>query len=173
MARYSRRRFRYSKKNKWSIEQRPGFIAGNGWTTTSDTYLDRQALIPIVQSTNQEGVRKAKNISVSVAAPSLGGTNNNNYPFYWALIYAPEGVTPSELSSSGQLYQPSQYVISSGIITSEQGKMRLSTRLAKNLNQGDGIYLLLGTNSAFINSGSTQQPSYRFNYLVRYAICYN
>lgn len=170
MARYSRRRYRYIKKNKWSIEQKPGFIAGNGWATTQDTYLNRQALIPIVQATTQEGVRKAKNISVSIATPANGVGNAS---FYWALLYSPEGNTPNELSSTGQLYQPSQYVISSGIVSGEQGKLRISSRLARNLNQGDSIYLLIGTNSNFISPSADPASNYRFNYLVRYAICYN
>lgn len=172
MARYYRKRRFYRKKNKWSIEQRPGFILGNGWTTTQDTYLNRQALIPIVQSTTQEGVRKAKNISISIAPPSF----NSNYSYYWALIYLPEGQTANELSSSNQLYTPSQFVINSGIVTIEQGKMRITSRLARNLNQGDSIYLLLGTNSQFLPASDALNPtqaSYRFNYLVRYAICYN
>lgn len=173
MARYRKRRF-YRKKNKWSIEQRPGFIAGNGWTTTSDTYLNRQALIPIVNSTTQEGVRKAKNLSISIATPADISSVPSNGSFYWALVYLPEGQTASELSSTGQLYQPSQFVISSGIVSAEQGKMRISSRLARNLNQGDSIYLLLGTNSNFIYSNTTSTPeTRRFNYLVRYAICYN
>lgn len=171
MARYYRKRRFYRKKNKWSIEQRPGFIQGNGWVTAQDQYLNRQALIPIVQSTQQEGVRKAKNLSISVATPSPNNQANVNYTFYWALIYLPEGQTPGELASTGQLYTPSQFVISSGIVTSEQGKMRITSRLARNLNQGDSIYLLIGTNSTFLQNST--DASYRFNYLVRYAICYN
>ena len=170
MARYRRRRY-YRKKNKWSIEQRPGFILGGGWATVSDTYLNRQALIPVVTATQQEGVRKAKNISISLATPSTENTLNKNSSFYWALLYQPEGITPGDLSSQGQLYQPSQYVISSGIVTSTQGKMRISSRLARNLNQGDSIYLLIGTNNLSLPSEPNQNQ--RFNYLVRYAICYN
>lgn len=172
MARYPRRRTtRIYKKNKWSVEQRPGFIQGAGWSTTSDPYLNRQALIPIVQQTTQEGVRKAKNLSISIATPTTEDTLNLNSPFYWALIYLPEGQTPNELASSGQLYTPSQFVINSGIVTSTQGKMRISSRLARNLNQGDSIYLLLGTNNASLPTN--QNANNRFTYLVRYAICYN
>lgn len=171
MARYYRRKRYYRKKNKWSIEQRPGFIRGAGWSTTADEFLNRQALIPIVQSTQQEGVRKAKNLSISIATPTTEDTLNSNAPFYWALIYLPEGQTPNELSSSGQLYTPSQFVIGSGIVTATQGKMRISSRLARNLNQGDSIYLLLGTNQASLPTNQNN-PS-RFTYLVRYAICYN
>lgn len=163
MARYTRTRKYYRKKNKWSIEQRPGFVAGNGWSTAQDTFLNKQALIPIVQATQQEGVRKAKNFSISMTSP---GTSN--MPIYWALIYLPEGMPPQELKSTDQLYQPSQYVINSGIITSIEGKMRISSRLARNLNQGDSIYLVIGTNSDLLPPNLN-----RFNYLVRYAICYN
>ena len=117
MARYRRRRF-YRKKNKWSIEQKPGFIVGNGWSTTQDAYLNRQALIPIVAATQQEGVRKAKNITISIATPTTEDTLDKNYPFYWCLIYLPEGTTANEMKSTDQLYTPSQYVITSGIVTS-------------------------------------------------------
>lgn len=173
MARYyKRRRYIIKKKNKWSIEQKPGFIAGNGWSNTADTYLNRQALIPIVQSTQQEGVRKAKNISVTLTTPSnTASTTDWNYPYYWALIYLPEGMTANELSSTSQLYQPSQYVINSGIVANQQGKIRISSYLARNLNQGDSIYLIIGTNSSFLPTGTNEAS--RFNYLVRYAICYN
>ena len=165
MARFYRKRRFYRKKNKWSIEQRPGFVTGAGWSTTADGYLNRQALIPIVASTQQEGVRKAKNMTISLATGS--NTGNSNYPYYYALIYLPEGQTANELQSQGQLYTPSQFIISSGIVTSEQGKMRITSRLARNLNQGDAIYLLLGTNNNNLGSNS------RFDYLVQYAICYN
>lgn len=174
MARYYRRRRTYRKKNKWSIEQRPGFIAGNGWTTTTDSYLNRQALIPIVSATTQEGVRKAKNISISLATPAGPSTNQyqtQNWSFYWALVYLPEGSVANELKSTDQLYTPSQFVINSGIVNAEQGKMRISSRLARNLNQGDSIYLLIGTNSSAV--GTSDNATNRFNYLVRYAICYN
>ena len=165
MARYYRKRIYKRKRSKWSIEQRPGFILGSGWSSTQDAYLNRQAFVPIVSSTSQEGVRKVKNITVSLA---VGGTNSADTPsYYYALIYLPEGTVYTELSSQGQLYTPSQYVISSGIITPEQGKMRIRTRLARNLNQGDSVYLIIGTNSNSISSAS------RFNYLVQYAICYN
>lgn len=172
MARYPRRRIiKTYKKNKWSVEQIPGFIQGAGWSSTSDEYLNRQALIPIVKQTTQEGVRKAKNLSISIATPVLSNVDYVNAPFYWALIYLPEGQTPNELSSTGQLYTPSQFVINSGIVTSTQGKMRIASRLARNLNQGDSIYLLLGTNVASLPTN--QNANNRFTYLVRYAICYN
>lgn len=172
MARYTKYRRYYRKKNKWSIEQRPGYISPGGWATTTDAFLNRQALIPIVQSTTQEGVRKAKNLSISIATPATDNPNNAlNNQYYWALIYNPEGTTPNELASTGQLYQPSQYVISSGIVTAEQGKIRISSRLARNLNQGDSIYLLIGTNSNYLST--SDEVSTRFYYLVRYAICYN
>lgn len=171
MARYYRRRRFYRKKNKWSIEQRSGFIAGGGWSTATDAYLNRQALIPVVAATDQEGVRKAKNISISLSTPTTTTTYDANYPFYWALVYLPEGVAAQELSSTGQLYPSSQYVMNSGIVSSVQGKMRIWSRLARNLNQGDSIYLLLGTSQAYLTDDTNFRN--RFNYLIRYAICYN
>lgn len=179
MARYRRRRF-YRKKNKWSIEQRPSFIAGNGWSTASDEFLNRQALIPIVSATTQEGVRKVKNFTISITTPlftatgvSTGTVNQYNNVFYYALIYLPEGVTANELSSTGDLYQPSQNVMKAGIVNSQNGKIRVFSRLARNLNAGDSIYLLIGTNQNMLSTLVTGDNRQRFNVLTQYAICYN
>lgn len=179
MARYRKRRF-YRKKNKWSIEQRPGFIAGNGWATTSDQFINRQALIPIVSATTQEGVRKVKNFTISITTPlytatgvSEGTVNQYNNVFYYALIYLPEGITANELSSTGDLYRPSQNVMKAGIVNSQNGKIRVFSRLARNLNAGDSIYLLIGTNANMLGTIPTDDSRRRFNVLTQYAICYN
>ena len=173
MARYYRKRRRTYKKNKWNIEQRASNSIANAWQTIASAgSFNKQILVPVVPATATEGVRKVKNISISAAMQYGGpsGTNTSAYgPIYWALIYAPEGVTINELKTDGELYQPSNYVINSGIIDNQNtAKYRISSRLARNLKANDRIYLLMGTN---IPTNGTDLPG--ISWLVRYAICFN
>ena len=167
MARYYRRKRIYRKKNKWNIEQRASTSASNAWRqiTTAGSF-SQQILVPIVPAIQQEGVRKVKNISISMAM-----VNSGNYygPIYWALIYAPEGTVINELKYDDELYQPSNFVINSGIISNQnENKYRISSRLARNLNANDRIYLLMGTRPTQIGG---DLPT--INWLVRYAVCFN
>ena len=120
MARYYRRRRIYRKKNKWNIEQKPSQTASSAWVTSSNTdSFKYQVLIPVVPAISQEGVRKVKNISISAAMSNKGSTTGTTGPIYWALIYAPEGTIINELHYQGDLYQPSNFVINSGIIDND------------------------------------------------------
>lgn len=168
MARYYRKRRTYRKKNKWNIEQRASSTSANAWQTISTANsFTRQVLVPIVPAISQEGVRKVKNISVSMAIQD-DNSNASDNSIYWALIYAPEGTIINELKKDGELYQPSNFVINSGIFDSQNtSKYRISSRLARNLNANDRIYLLLGQDAT-----SSDGPS-RIAWLVRYAVCFN
>lgn len=178
MARYYRKRRYYRKKNKWDIEQRASNTAQNAWQNiTAEGYFNRQVLVPIVPAITQEGVRKVKNISISMAV-SYGGNPDDNPvgrfrgPIYWALVYAPEGVPVNDLGNNGELYQPSNYVINSGIIDNDNtNKYRISSRLARNLRANDRIYLILGTDIRTGTSSTYYPPA--INWLVRYAVCFN
>ena len=173
MARYYRKK-RYYKKHKWNIEQRASNSVASAWTTINNQgSFNRQILVPVVPAISQEGVRKVKNISISAAIAYQGttgstSTNPSYGPIYWALIYAPEGTTINELKFNDELYQPSNFVINSGIIDNTNNtKYRISSRLARNLKANDRIYLLMGTN---VSSG--EQPA-GINWLIRYAVCFN
>lgn len=170
MARYYRRRRIYRKKNKWNIEQKPSLTASSAWQTIStEGSFRNQVLVPIVPAISQEGVRKVKNISISAAIVDSGSSTGTSGPIYWALIYAPEGTVINELRWADELYQPSNFVINSGILdNSNTSKYRITSRLARNLNANDRIYLLLGTNTS---TGNYPLPS--INWLTRYAVCFN
>lgn len=180
MARYYRKRRFYRKKNKWDIEQRASTTYQNAWQSISGIgYFNRQVLVPIVPAITQEGVRKVKNLSISMAISSPGGNGTNNPdeqvrtygPIYWALVYAPEGTPVNDLQMDGELYQPSNFVINSGIIdNTNTNKYRISSRLARNLRANDRIYLILGTN---LNTSAEYAATPSINWLVRYAVCFN
>lgn len=161
----SRRRFR--RKNKYNLEQNPGRIPNSSWQTgILEEQFESNLFTEVVPATNIEGVRKVKNLSVMISSIKPSDTVAENASIYWALVYVPEGLAPNFLHDVGDLYQPSQWVLNTGIINTGQTKTRVYTPLSKNLNKGDRIFLVLG-------SESPQAYLPTISYLVRYAICFN
>lgn len=154
MARYYKRKFNY-RKRKYNIENRP--LQFETPIATENGYHQNQ--IQIVPATVTEGVRQVARMTVTLtcAAPDEGNV-------YWALVYIPEGaVTSSLFPNATTLFQPSNYVLASGIADSSAGPIRISSRLKKNLNANDQIYLLT----------ACRQQQLIFEGLVRYAIAYH
>lgn len=150
MARY-RKRIIYRSKRKYNIENRPlEFLTP---ATQENGFYQNQTVI--VPPSTVEGVRQVARLTVT-----LTGSNT----LWWALVYIPEGVTTTSLfPNTTTLFEPSNYVLNSGVLDSDAGPTRISTRLRKNLNAGDRIYLLTASVTTNI----------LFRGLVRYAICYN
>ena len=168
MARSYRKKYRrYRKKNKYNLEQNPGRIPSTSWNTgILDDQFENNVFTEVVPASNVEGVRKVKNLSVMISSINASTDVVSNATIYWALVYVPEGLVPNFLHDVGDLYQPSQWVLSTGIINTGQNRTRITTPLAKNLNKGDRIFLVLG-------STALQQYLPTISYLVRYAICFN
>lgn len=157
MARYYRRKFNY-RKRKYNIENRP--IEFQTPIATENGYHQNQ--IRIVPATLTEGVRQVARMTITLT----GDSNATDIPpnLYWALVYIPEGaVTSSLFPAADTLFQPSNYVLASGIADSNAGPIRISSRLKKNLNANDQIFLLT----------ACKQPNWTFEGLVRYAIAFH
>ena len=73
----------------------------------------------------------------------------------WALVYVPDGLPIGKInvagtlgdSVPGALYEPQQFIIASGVYTSQgssgaSAPLRVWTPLARNLNPGDGVFLV-------------------------------
>jgi len=115
------------------VEQRP--LAFN--LTASAT-----TAVVIVPPTTTEGMRKVKNFTVNLV-PQM----DDQFPVYWALVYVPEGTQAGSMNVStttASLYEPNQFVLTCGISDPTSGPIRFFTPLARNLNSGDAIYLLVG-----------------------------
>lgn len=157
MARYRRRRF--YRKRKYNIENRPLYEALPR-TKENNFY---QNSIEVVPASTVQGVRKVTRLTVSL----VPGVVNSNV--FWALVYIPEGVSTTALfPNTSTLFEPSNYVLASGISDGEAGPIRISSRISKNLNAGDRIYLLTAS-----TAGSSDMVTYYYTGLVRYAICFN
>ena len=76
----------------------------------------------------------------------------------WALVYVPDGLPIGRLnvagsqadSMPGALYEPQQFIIASGVYTSQgssgaSAPLRVWSPLARNLNPGDGVFLVWQT----------------------------
>jgi hypothetical protein len=121
----------------------------------------------VVPKSGVYGMRKAKNFDITLEC----SPNNNKHGVIWALIYIPEGValTGAELkyATDGKfqsIYEPNQHLIASGI-ASPQVPIRVFSPLARNLNSGDAIYLVLRSPS------STDPVEYAVLAKINYAIC--
>lgn len=159
MARYPKRRVVY-KKRKYNIENRP--LSLQVPNTQENGFYQNQ--VEIVPATLTEGVRQVARMTITLT----GREDSNIRPIYWALVYIPEGAITSALfPNNTTLFNPSNYVLSSGIADPTAGPIRISSRLRKNLNANDRIFLLTAT-TKFSTSDNIQLIG-----LVRYAICYN
>ena len=146
---YRRRNYRtgyrrpLANKAKYSQETKSFVIASTSFAEHNDLY---QVAYEIVPDTSIQGTRKVKHIQISLT-PSSGSA-----PMYWAIVYVPEGfnltsngsTTPNWLQLGGSMYEPNQYIMNCGIVDPDAGPVRFSSPLARNLNSGDKIYLVLG-----------------------------
>ena len=95
-------------------------------------------------------IMKVKNFRLNVVFAS-------SVSVLWALVYVPEGMPVGSLSLSAvpsntvakSLYEPQQFLIASGLYSSvasdlgtTAGPLRVWSPLARNLNPGDGIFLV-------------------------------
>ena len=141
MPRYRSSRRYYSRSRalrsvKYSNET---YVFNNPNTVYSSNTTYKVAMIP---ETNVQGTRKCKNFTLTLSSVP-------NIPFLFALVYVPEGTSISNLSLPNNntplsLYEPNQNVIMSGIFGGPFSSVtRFKTRLARNLNGGDNIALVI------------------------------
>lgn len=161
MPRRYRRRRTYSlarpvKTTKYSNET---FIYNKSATFTAGV----TTALYFIPSTNIMGTRKCKNFTLTLCCFP-------NAPFLFALVYVPEGTSPSNLNSSNEhpvsMYEPNQNVIMSGLFGGPYSATnRFKSRLARNLNSGDSIALLI----ASLATTETAQP---VTAILNYAVAF-
>ena len=142
------KRLRYNK-DKYSIEQTnfQSTTVGN-WSVVSApdefTVDSFQYNTIITAPTDTQGMRKVKHLTLSIANV---GTTDSNLLMY-AIVYVPAGydVQPIRFPAAGlstNNYTANQFVMMSGLIDFSAGPNRIRCPLARNLNSGDSIYLVL------------------------------
>lgn len=159
---YSRRNYRtrrayrpIASKTKYSQETNAFSIASSAFDEHNSLQQTAYAIVP---DTSIQGMRKVKHIQLSL---TVGANTDNISPLYWAIVYVPEGfnltsggaTSPNWLQTGGSMYEPNQYIMNCGIVDPSAGPIRFNSPLARNLNSGDKIYLVVGASSAYSLSG--------------------
>ena len=62
---------------------------------------------------------------------------------YWALVYVPQGTSAGNINVITSATNPNQFVMNCGVVDADAGPIRFSSPLARNLNDGDAIVLLM------------------------------
>ena len=139
--------------------------------------------LPVVpDSRGVLGTRKCKNFTLRIGVNQttiIDGTGVQpdeliTARIAFALVYVPEGTNPSDIQFGvGQnalsLYEPNQNVIMAGIVDSQQ-TYSFKTRLARNLNSGDQIFLLFADLTAV--GAATDSTSTPVTFSLNYAISF-
>ena len=156
MVRYYRRRYRPYPKKKWEVQNKAVTIR----LSSEQGETANHAEIQLFEASGTEGRRTIKNITVSCSVP---------YSFRWAIVYVPQGTPPGKLQqqpppTAVSIYEPNQSVMAAGTYDSGAGPNRIFTPLARTLNSGDRIYLMMiAQDKTMVNAIA----------VVSYAISYN
>lgn len=132
--------------------------------------LGAQQSVPIVTSVTGQGKRKCKNFDIQLASQVVA---SDDPLIYYALVYVPSGSVPAEISnaSNTQFYSPASNVLAAGVYDCAQGTgFRVRTRLARNLNAGDQVVLLLRGQSS---DDAADPGNIKLWGLVTYVVAYN
>lgn len=122
-----------------------------------------QKNVVVIPNVAQQGKKKAKNFTLRLKT-------NCDMPIFWALIYVPHGNEPSliRLSPNGSLYKPAQNVIMSGIIAKNSAQDTFRSRLARNLNSGDRIALIVREAGNDAQGAGNYQVQGIMNYVIAF-----
>lgn len=160
--RYSRS-FR-GKKDKYSVERT---VFNTSYSSGITAFQNQTSTV--VAPTSLQGMRKVKHLAIDIIADGDFDNSPNTFAFGYALYYVPAGTTvqqPNWNQTVGDLMPTNQFVISSGTFTTQNNPIRIRSRLSRNLNSGDAIFLTI-TNLDDIPSSSSPVSIHGF---VSYAI---
>ena len=143
---YVRKYSRVPRKLKYSNETRV-----SSFRLLNTVAQGVQSNTQITEETDLLGTRKVKNFTVSLHTSELfvDGIKQEYALLAWALVYVPEGLDPSSIhffdpnaQGNKSFYEPNQNVIMAGLLDNRHC-IRLKSRLARNLNSGDRIFLCI------------------------------
>lgn len=144
------RRRRYYRRSYYSFSKKYSNETFGFHVRLTNPASSQQVYTAFVPSVEVLGTRKTKNYTLNLIS------SNENLLYQFALIYLPQGTLPSQLQlgattdpSTGVLisqsiYEPNQNVVLSGFGGGPNGTaIKVRTKLARNLNSGDGLILVI------------------------------
>ena len=134
MPRYYKKKSFRGSRDKYSVEHTAVSLTTNA---------SGDAGVNIVPPTTIQGMRKVKHLTISMGKSTDPSIQSGH--LYWAIVYVPQGTTPSTIAvdNGGQMYEPNQFVMGCGIFDFDGGPLRVHCPLARNLNSGDSIALIV------------------------------
>ena len=154
----------YGPRKKYSLARS---AVGQVLTPAVGPALGSQATVDIVAAIGAQGKRKCKNFDINLALQQ--NANQIGTLIYYALVYVPSTTTAGTISNSTgtEYYSPPNNVIAAGIYDCDEGTgFRIRTRLARNLNSGDAIQLVMRASSSSTSTINLQG-------VVSYVVAFN
>lgn len=139
-------------------------------TTGVAPQLGAQASVSVVSAAAAQGKRKCKNFDINLAVQQPAALAQQQSLIYYALVYVPAGSTASTISNAAgtEYYTPGSNVLAAGVYDCDEGTgFRVRTRLARNLNAGDEIQLVMRS-SALVGAAQIALQG-----VVSYVVAYN
>ena len=157
---YAKRRYvRHINRDKYSIEQTNLITpSANTWPVVeaaNETQQNSsQYAVSIVPPVLEQGMRKVKHLTITMANNT---GSSDGPPLFYAIVFVPQGYNPQAITVpangyAANNYQANQFIMSSGVLDFSAGPTRIRSRLSRNLNSGDSIYLILATNQSAASS---------------------
>lgn len=171
---YSSRRY---KKVRYSNETSTFNIQTNiaSQSTASFPLYGASLGKTLVSAAQIQGTRKVKNMTLSIS------TSQISVPILCTVIYVPQGteagslsINPSGGPNPSSLYEPNQNVIMQFVLNpvyaNGEGScvQRFKTRLARNLDSGDSIKLVMAPSTALAADLDNFKVSGTFNYAISF-----
>jgi hypothetical protein len=141
-------RRRTANKDKYSVEQTlintPTSSTWELLPASGNLAATRQVGFSILPPTDVQGMRKVKHFTLTFTATV------DTQPYYYALVFVPAGYAFQRINLPATgiaigAYDANQFVISQGVLDFSGGPLRIRTNLARNLNSGDSVFLVLAT----------------------------
>lgn len=141
----------YGRKTAWPIVKKDKYSIETTFVSTKVGRINPPAQeqdpanpmqkIICVPAVTVQGMRKVKHLEVTLAADARAIC-------VWALVYVPQVdiALPNltlNTNNATSLYEPNQFVMMSGTTDFIAGTLRFRTPMARNLNSGDAIVLLI------------------------------
>lgn len=181
MPRYRRKRSRSYKISRRHLSKYSNETYGGVFWINNTFNNGVYAKPEIIPATTILGTRKAKNFTIDIycsysTETEDGTVSASSTTLFWALVYVPEGTNAGNFSfvpvnSNDYLsfYEPNQNVIMSGIVDSSH-VCRLKSKLARNLNSGDTITLIVYDPRA---GSATHSYVLNVGYTINYALSFS
>jgi hypothetical protein len=156
---------KFSSETDLHLNQLPQGLPGGGEQTVWHAVVPNSTLY---------GMRKAKNFDIQIDLLDPGDELENNF-VEWALVYVPEGMVPGNIAlrfghninQFESMYEPNQHLIASGIISGTEPSVRKFSPLARNLNSGDQIIMVISQwNTAVAATAAPIGVHARVNYAM-------